>query len=505
MPLYPPSKSAGAAGTSGEVQYNLSGALSATTLLHWDTNSSSLHIGNPTYLLASPVAIGISSTYYLQSTIQNQSASASGSSDFIATCDDGNDTGRYVDLGINSSVYSDPAYSITGPRDAYLYVSGGNIAIGTSEAAGQLKLHTGGTTVGNLRAFIDSGSLTLTGTLLRISGALHQSIPFFSGPLGTMITASDFKYDYTYGGVEATQQGSYLALAPFISGSGGQSYTSGSPPQEANLGQLWFNRKAGKTNLNFQGTYGADSTVQPHMGQDRVVIYQGNTNSNTITTIGQAAPQVTGTYTATPIATTNFSSSLRRTDIVTGATAGQSAGIWGAALAYWRGNATGLGGWYQQTRFIVAATAAFTTNRNTRLFCGMSGSTTLPTNVIPSTMAQSYGICVDGGGTNFSSTNYCFLATTGTAPTKVDTGIPMAVGDVIDCRTYCPPSGTSIYFSCQKLNPTGSAILAEWELSSTMPNFPANTTLFNNYLYIQTATSSTVRMALMQYYLETDY
>lgn len=353
---------------------------------------------------------------------------------------------------------------------------------------------------GVLSATVAAGVMTIsmpTTAFAPISGA-DESIPYYSGT--TLVTASDFQYDYTYGGIEGQKQGSYLALAPFISGSGGQSYTSGSPPQEVNYGQLWFHRKAGRYMLNSQGPYGADQTLMPHMGQDRVVIYQGNTNSNTVTVIGQVAPSVTGAYAAAAIATTNFSSSLRRTDISTGATIGASAGIYGAAAAYWVGNAKGLGGWYQQTRCIIAATGTFGAVRNNRFFCGMSASIAAPINANPGAGGQAYGVAVITTGTN-----YQFVASTGTAPTYVDTGIPLAIGDVMDIRTYCPPSGTSIYMSCQKLNPTGSAILAEWELSSTMFNFPANTTLFNNYVFLQTATSSTVRLGLMQYYLDTDY
>jgi hypothetical protein len=236
------------------------------------------------------------------------------------------------------------------------------------------------------------------------------------------------------------------------------------------------------------------------MGQDRVVLYQGNTNSNTVTAIGQIAPVVSGAYQAAAITTTNFSSTLRRTDISTGAVAGQGAGIRGAAAAYWVGSRKGEGGWFQQTRFIVAATAAFGAITNTRLFCGMTTGTAAPPNANPSTIWNSFGISV-----NTTQSNYFFLAVTGTAPTQVDTGIPILAGDVMDCRTYCPPSGSTIYMSCQKLNPSGSSPLAEWELSSTMPNFPSRTALFNNHLYMQTATSSTVRIGLMQYYLDCDY
>jgi hypothetical protein len=88
---------------------------------------------------------------YLQNNVQNLSNGTGASSDWIATCDVGTDTAGYVDLGVNSSTYSQPgSWTINGAQDAYLYAQTGTIgfAIGTALAI-PLIFFTGGTLASN--------------------------------------------------------------------------------------------------------------------------------------------------------------------------------------------------------------------------------------------------------------------------------------------------------------------------------------------------------------------
>ena len=91
---------------------------------------------------------------YSQVNQQNISSNTFASSDFIATADNGSDTQGYIDLGINSSTYSQTTYTIVKANDGYLYVQGnattggGNLAIGTG-AANDIIFFTGGTLAAN--------------------------------------------------------------------------------------------------------------------------------------------------------------------------------------------------------------------------------------------------------------------------------------------------------------------------------------------------------------------
>ncbi len=101
---------------------------------------------------------------YAQVNVQNRNSGTSASSDFIATANDGTDTTNYIDFGINSSGYSDAAFTIVGPRDGYLYTNGGNLAVGTQTAGKNILFHTGGTLSANERMRIAANGNVGIGT-----------------------------------------------------------------------------------------------------------------------------------------------------------------------------------------------------------------------------------------------------------------------------------------------------------------------------------------------------
>jgi hypothetical protein len=101
---------------------------------------------------------------YLQLNIKNSSNGTYASSDIVATNDIGTEDKGYIDMGINSSNYSELEYKITGKNDGYLicvgndggtYV-GGHLAIGTASTGASVKFFTGGTSNTNERMRIDA-------------------------------------------------------------------------------------------------------------------------------------------------------------------------------------------------------------------------------------------------------------------------------------------------------------------------------------------------------------
>jgi hypothetical protein len=107
---------------------------------------------------------------YLQLNIQNMNDGENASSDIVASADNSTESNAYVDLGINSSGYNDPAYSITGPNDSYLFSmaseggAGGNLIIGTGSEDKALIFHTSGTTANKERMRIDGEGRVGVGT-----------------------------------------------------------------------------------------------------------------------------------------------------------------------------------------------------------------------------------------------------------------------------------------------------------------------------------------------------
>lgn len=121
---------------------------------------------------------------YLQLNIQNKSATGNASSDLVATADNGNESVNYVDLGINSSAYTNVSSPIIGGiNNAYLYSTGNDFIIGNGIANKNLRFFTGGYALTNERFRITgtgniginntnpTEKLDITGNL-RFSGAL---------------------------------------------------------------------------------------------------------------------------------------------------------------------------------------------------------------------------------------------------------------------------------------------------------------------------------------------
>ena len=111
---------------------------------------------------------------YSQVIMQNTSTDPNASSDFIAYPDNGTDFAGYIDLGITSSTFSDPEFTITGPNDGYIFVTA---PVGSS-GNGNLVLATGDTGAENKIVFA-AGGLGSDNTQMEITPDVnvHIEIP----------------------------------------------------------------------------------------------------------------------------------------------------------------------------------------------------------------------------------------------------------------------------------------------------------------------------------------
>lgn len=89
---------------------------------------------------------------YLQLNIQNRSGSNTASSDVVATADNGDETTGYIDMGINSSGYTNSLIPIlNGASEAYLFAIGNNFVIGNGTPGYDMSLFSGGYALTNER------------------------------------------------------------------------------------------------------------------------------------------------------------------------------------------------------------------------------------------------------------------------------------------------------------------------------------------------------------------
>jgi hypothetical protein len=151
--------------TAGSVVFVGSGPVLAqdNSNFYWDNTNKGLLIGGGSLLTGSPLQLTGNANNSTQANVQNLSSGGSASSDWIATANNGNNSQLYIDMGINSSGYNDPQYTITGANAGYLYTNGGNIVIGT-QTAHDIIFHTDSTLSTNERWRIAHTTGTLTGT-----------------------------------------------------------------------------------------------------------------------------------------------------------------------------------------------------------------------------------------------------------------------------------------------------------------------------------------------------
>lgn len=185
--------------TAGGITANAASTFNGTATITSATNSP-LTVNNNTTgtALANSVASFFGNVNsYSQVNYQNVNSGGSASTDFIATANNGSDTTFYVDLGINSSGYNDPAYTMFGANDAYLYSQSSNIAIGTATAAKSVKFFQGGTLAANeVARFAPTTNNLLVGTTsdgagtskLRVNGIIESMSGGFKFPSGAIMT-----------------------------------------------------------------------------------------------------------------------------------------------------------------------------------------------------------------------------------------------------------------------------------------------------------------------------
>jgi hypothetical protein len=92
---------------------------------------------------------------YVQNYIKNIDNEMNSSADFVAYPDNGSDVSGWIDMGIGSSTYGDPYYSVSGPNEGYILMS----APSGSGTSGNLVIGTDSTGVYNDIVF-STGSLT---------------------------------------------------------------------------------------------------------------------------------------------------------------------------------------------------------------------------------------------------------------------------------------------------------------------------------------------------------
>jgi hypothetical protein len=130
--------------------------------------ASTASLTNPTIVVETDFAD------YSQIAFRNAGAGVSSSTDYIAYANNGSDASGYIDMGIASSNFSDPDFTITGANDGYIFM----VAPQGTTGAGNLVFATGDTGTDNNIVFA-AGGLASNNTQMTIipDSRVHIEIP----------------------------------------------------------------------------------------------------------------------------------------------------------------------------------------------------------------------------------------------------------------------------------------------------------------------------------------
>ena len=136
---------------------NITGRITANVLARGLFSNEVLNVGNNSVVFPNVIGqFAANSNTYLQINLQN--FNSNGSSDFVASTSDSDNSNSYIDFGISGKTYSDPVnYGAFKAYDSYLYGYGpsatsyqGNLIIGTASTRANIVFIAGGLGTGNI-------------------------------------------------------------------------------------------------------------------------------------------------------------------------------------------------------------------------------------------------------------------------------------------------------------------------------------------------------------------
>jgi len=268
---------------------------------------------------------------YSQIVSQNHSPGTSASTDLVLVNDIGDDGNHFIDMGINGSNYSDPAFSSTLANDGYLFVDQGNLVIGTETPTKTIKFVAGGTTSNDIAVTISNTGISTPGNVTanffigngsQLTGIVAGNI---TGQVANALVAGTV---YTNAQPNITSVGTLTTLS--VSGN----ITSGN----ANLGNVatanfFVGNGYGLTNINVSNIVGtiANANYAAYAGNVTIAGQSNITSLGTLTALTVSGNILGGNISASGMLSTGANI------IALGNGAGISQGTWSVAVGYQAG------------------------------------------------------------------------------------------------------------------------------------------------------------------------
>lgn len=464
---------------------------------------------------------------FWQLSTQNQNNGANASADFVAHNDIGSDANFYIDVGINSSKYNDPAYTIIKANDSYVYAAGGNLAIGTANA-NDIVFFANGTLSSKEAARIYGANLDakLVGNVFISKNLTVSNIQTAPGTSANVVIDPDGTGNL----VISTTTPMWLGNTLFVTkdslfdgnvvietggGLGLNVSTSSLDAAGANQVYLYSKNVANQIFITFDTPrannlkYSRASYIGSHEAFRTIFFARPAagapaTNTTIFTAVGFSLniySNSSQTTSATNTTASLFKSVQRRFTIGANnsATVGNAA-IYANVNTVWGGGTTGGtsgngGGYLFVTRFCYETLAT-----NTRSFVGLSNA--------QASMVAGAGDydpflntahTIVGVGANTSTGNIWYLCgINGTARTVVDSNVTINTTDAYEVAIVAQPGNGSIGMKLKNLS---NGVESQTIFTT---NLPVQNTFMQPQIFLKSNTANPSNISIMNMYLETD-
>jgi hypothetical protein len=303
-----------------DIPTGVTGKFTARTLAQGLYSNEVLNVGGNPVLYSNVIGqFAGNSEVYLQINLQN--LKGNGSSDFVASTSDSDNSTKYIDMGISGNTFSDPAtYSAFKAYDGYLYTYGpnatsaqGNLILGTASSNANVVMLVGGLHANNIVGWYTKNGISLN----------TQSY----------ITFADGTIQYT--------------AAAAVSNAYVQAAFAAANTAAANIAIMQGVNTTQNTNITAVNTYVASAYGAANTNATNITVIQGvdatqNTNITTANNAAWAAYAAANTN-ATDITTVNTyaGSAYAAANLALGIDATQNTNITTANNAAWAAYAAG--------------------------------------------------------------------------------------------------------------------------------------------------------------------
>jgi hypothetical protein len=269
---------------------------------------------------------------------------------------------------------------------------------------------------------------------------------------------------------------------------------NGTPaPSEGVL--LYTRTQAGRPRPTVASALGAPAALQALLGSGKIGWWTAVGGAATAQSMGLLGT-TSGTAAARVVTTENLFKSTRRLGLVTGSTAGSSAGLRDGGVAkFWRGNGARLGGFEYIVRFGISAYSA-----GMRAAVGLLATVSTLPNADPTSQTNAVMVAKNASAGTFQILHNDDSG----ACTAIDLGANFPADtqevDLYEVRFYCASYSDRIGISVERLN-TGH--IAEATLTTDLPD---PSTLLSPQVWVNNgAAAAAVAVDVVSQYIETDY